>query len=65
MSINRICSGVNEPSCPVQFDSSFEKDYPLVVEMPKSLLRRYMFTAMVHFSCDLFRQDQADELEDV
>jgi hypothetical protein len=36
--------GVHEPSCPVQFDGSFEKDYPLVVEMPKSLLRRYMFT---------------------
>ena len=50
--------GVNEPSCRTQFDGSFEKDYPLVVEMPKSLLRRYMFTAMVNFSCDLARQDQ-------
>lgn len=50
--------GHNEPACPAKFDGSFEKDYPLVVEMPKSLLRRYMYTAMVHFSCDLYADQE-------
>ena len=58
---------MNEPSCPAKFDGSFEKDYPLVVEMPKSLLRRYMFTAMVNFSCDLDHQarEAAADVEDL
>jgi mitogen-activated protein kinase 1/3 len=41
--------GTNEPDCPALFDASFEKDFPLVVEMPKSLLRRYMYTVSIMF----------------
>jgi mitogen-activated protein kinase 1/3 len=40
----------DEPVCEIPFDASFEADYPLEKEMPKSLLQKYMYAEMVYFS---------------
>ena len=37
-------AGKPEPECKAGlFDDSFEHDYPLEIEMPKTLLQKYMF----------------------
>ena len=43
-----VCGGLKgdarEPVCAAgKFDDSFEKDYPLETEMPKTLLQKHMF----------------------